>query len=223
MHYNQIIAVLREHGFAEGRLIANSKSGYYKRHRSHFVVFNAQVCSLGGRVLKQADLDLTLDGEKLTQAARVAGENFYVLYENDPSPFWKPGSILMSPGPSGRGLVDADPSGGRGPLSPHEFWALGEKAGSIALQPGPLAKPASLLCGLGGKPGLGERSQPVRSGRSGVGTPAQGSQADGERRGFHRRNLQRPGSPGASCVLPPRRIAGLCLVQSRHRRPGDLV
>ena len=95
MHHNQIIAVLQEHGFAEGRLIANSKSGYYKRHRSHFVVFNAQVCSLRGRLLKQADLDLTLDGEKLTQAARAAGENFYVLYENDPSPFWKPGSIPM--------------------------------------------------------------------------------------------------------------------------------
>ena len=96
MHHNQIIAVLREHGFAEGRLIANSKSGYYKRHRSHFVVFNAQVCSLRGRLLKQADLDLTLDGGKLTQAARAAGENFYVLYENDLSPFWKPGSIPMS-------------------------------------------------------------------------------------------------------------------------------
>ena len=95
MHHNQIIAVLREHGFAEGRLIANSKSGYCKRHRSHFVVFNAQVCNLRGRLLKQADLDLTLDGEKLTQAARAAGENFYVLYENDPSPFWKPGSIPM--------------------------------------------------------------------------------------------------------------------------------
>ena len=95
MHHNQIITVLREHGFAEGRLIANSKSGYYKRHRSHFVVFNAQVCNIHGRLLKQADLDLTLDGEKLTQAARAAGENFYVLYENDPSPFWKPGSIPM--------------------------------------------------------------------------------------------------------------------------------
>jgi len=95
MHYNQIIAVLREHGLAEGRLIANSKSGYCKRHRSHFVVFNAQVCNIRGRVLKQADLDLTLDGEKLTQAARAAGENFYVLYENDPRPFWEPGSIPM--------------------------------------------------------------------------------------------------------------------------------
>jgi hypothetical protein len=95
MHHNQIIAVLREHGFAEGRLVANSKSGYYKRHRGHFVVFNAQVCNIRDRLLKQADLDLTSDGEKLTQAARAAGENFYVLYENDPRPFWKPGSIPM--------------------------------------------------------------------------------------------------------------------------------
>jgi hypothetical protein len=93
MHHNQIIAVLREHSFAEGRLIANSKSGYCKRHRSHFVVFNAQICILGGRVLKQADLDLFLDAEKLTAAARAVGENLFVLYEHDPSPFWKPGAI----------------------------------------------------------------------------------------------------------------------------------
>ena len=52
MHHNQIIAVLQEHGFAEGRLIANSKSGYCKRHRSHFVLFNAQVCNIRGRLLK---------------------------------------------------------------------------------------------------------------------------------------------------------------------------
>ena len=95
MHHNQIINVLQEHGIAEGRLIANSKSGYCKRHRRHFVVFNAQVCNIRGRLLKQADLDLTLDGEKLTAAARAAGENFYVLYENDPNPFWKPGLIPM--------------------------------------------------------------------------------------------------------------------------------
>jgi hypothetical protein len=179
MHHNQVIAVLREHGFAEGRLIANSKSGYYKRHRSHFVVFNAQVCSLGGRLLKQADLDLTLDGEKLTAAARAAGENFYVLYENDPSPFWKPRFDTDAPGPAGRGLVDADPSRGRGPLSPHEFWALGEKAGSIALQLGPLAKSARLLCGLVGKPGVGKPSQHVGTSRSTVGPPAQGFSTDG--------------------------------------------
>src|SRR5271168_5450085 len=102
MHHNQIIAVLRKHGFAEGRLIANSKSGYCKRHRSYFVVFNAQVCNIRGRLIKQADLDLTLDGEKLTQAARVAGENFYVLFENDPSPFWVRASIPMP-----RVLLDA--------------------------------------------------------------------------------------------------------------------
>ncbi|HZM04891.1 MAG TPA: hypothetical protein VFC44_17970, partial [Candidatus Saccharimonadales bacterium] len=96
MHHNQILAVLQQHGFAEGRMIAMSKSRYCKRHRRHFVVFNAQVCSLGGRVLKQADLDLDLDAEKLTAAARAVGENLFVLFENDPSPFWESGSIPMS-------------------------------------------------------------------------------------------------------------------------------
>jgi hypothetical protein len=103
MHYNQLIAVLRKHGFAEGRLIANSKSGYCKRHRSHFVVFNAQVCNIRGRLLKQADLDLTLDGGKLTAAARAAEENFYVLYENDPSRYRCPGSCGTRSG--GRGSI----------------------------------------------------------------------------------------------------------------------
>jgi hypothetical protein len=92
----EILAVLQQHGFAEGRMIAMSKSRYCKWHRSHFVVFNAQVCSLGGRVLKQVDLDLDLDAEKLTAAARAVGENLFVLFESDPSPFWESGSIPMS-------------------------------------------------------------------------------------------------------------------------------
>jgi len=89
MHHNQILAVLRQHGFAEGRLIAFSKSGYRKYYRGHFVVFNAQIFSRRGRVLKTADLDLTLDAEKLNAAARVVGENFFVLEENSPNPFWQ--------------------------------------------------------------------------------------------------------------------------------------
>ena len=95
MHHNQILDVLRQHGFAEGRLIAFSKSGYRKYYRSHFVVFNAQIFSRRSRVLKTADLDLTLDAEKLTQAARATGENFFVLEENSPNPFWQPGSTPM--------------------------------------------------------------------------------------------------------------------------------
>jgi hypothetical protein len=46
-------------------------------------------------VLKTADLDLTLDAEKLNAAARVVGENFFVLEENSPNPFWQPGSTPM--------------------------------------------------------------------------------------------------------------------------------
>ena len=185
MHYNQIIAVLREHGFAEGRLIANSKSGYCKRHRSHFVVFNAQVCNLRGRLLKQADLDLTLDGEKLTQAARAAGENFYVLYENDPSPFWKPGSIPMP-----RVLRDA------------VWWTRIHREDEdlfLPMNSGPLErKRVRLRCSLGRWQNRPAYSVDLRenpawgSGRnmSGavvqvLGHPPRGSQADGERRGFH--------------------------------------
>ena len=47
------------------------------------------------RVLKQVDLDITVDAEKLAMAARAVGENLHVLYERDPSPFWAPGSMPM--------------------------------------------------------------------------------------------------------------------------------
>ncbi len=77
-------------------MIAFSKSGYRKYYRGHFVVFNAQIFSRRGRVLKTADLDLTFDAEKLTRAARAAGENFFVLEENSPNPSWQPGSTPMA-------------------------------------------------------------------------------------------------------------------------------
>jgi hypothetical protein len=97
MHRNQIITVLLEHGFDDGRLIAHSKTGYRKRYPQHFVVFNAQTFTRRGRILKQVDLDLTQDAEKLTSAARAAGENFYVLYENRPHLGWQPNSGPMIP------------------------------------------------------------------------------------------------------------------------------
>jgi hypothetical protein len=59
-------------------------------------VFNAQIFTSDARILKQVDLDLTLNAGALNSAARVAGENFFVLHENDPTPFWKPGSIPIS-------------------------------------------------------------------------------------------------------------------------------
>jgi hypothetical protein len=41
------------------------------------------------------DLDLTLDAEALTAAARTVGEDFYILYEGFPSPSWEPISEPM--------------------------------------------------------------------------------------------------------------------------------
>jgi hypothetical protein len=96
MNRDQIRDVLRCYGFAEGRMISHSKTRYCRRNRGNFVVFNAQLFTARGRVLKQADLDLTLDGQKLTEAARASGQNLYVLYEKDPPPFQTPGDKPIS-------------------------------------------------------------------------------------------------------------------------------
>src|SRR5579872_4826118 len=92
MTRTQIIDALRSHGFPERRCIALSKTGYCKRNSDHFVVFNAQLFTRTERIVKQVDLDLTRDGDQLNAAARMIGQNLYVLYENSPHPFWEPGS-----------------------------------------------------------------------------------------------------------------------------------
>ena len=199
MHHNQIIAVLREHGFAEGRMIANSKSGYCKRHRSHFVVFNAQVCSLRGRLLKQADLDLTLDGEKLTAGSARCGRELLRALREQSESLLETRFDANAPGPAGRGLVDADPSGGRGPLSPHEFWSAWRKSGFdcvAAWAVGKISRPTLWTCGT------------TRSGRAVATCPEQSfrcwatrPRVFGRRRKMRFSRLKSP-KPGADlCVL----------------------
>ena len=90
MTKNKIKTLLAKHGFAEGRMISSSKTRYCECNRNRFVVFNAQGFTARCRILRQVDLDLTLDSEKLAEAARKAGENFFVLYERSASPSWKP-------------------------------------------------------------------------------------------------------------------------------------
>jgi hypothetical protein len=87
MKVEQKIAALRQHGIYEGRAIASSKTQYCRQYPKHLVVFNAQIFTPRGRILKMADLDITLDAIKLYAAAREVGENFYVLSENSPHPF----------------------------------------------------------------------------------------------------------------------------------------
>ena len=65
--------------------MSHSKTGYCRRNRGHFVVFNAQIFSRLGRILKQVDLDLTLDADRLTEAARMADHNLYVFREDNPN------------------------------------------------------------------------------------------------------------------------------------------
>ena len=90
MTKKQTMEVLRRHGFWSGRMISVSKSGYRRQFRDHFVIFNAKILTRRDLVASGADLDLTLDTEKLTAAALEAGEDFFVLQECDPSPFWEP-------------------------------------------------------------------------------------------------------------------------------------
>jgi hypothetical protein len=96
MRHNQIVAILQQHGFSEGRVIAPGKSEYCKRHRGHFVMFNATICNVRRRLIMRTGLDLTKDAPRLTEAARAVGENLYILEHNQPSRFWEPGSTPMS-------------------------------------------------------------------------------------------------------------------------------
>jgi hypothetical protein len=97
MKKQQIVVALSDNGIWEGRCMAWSKTGYCKSHPKNLIVFNAQIFSRRGRILREVDLDLTLDSERLTAAARAVGENFYVLYENRPRHDWKPNSGPIIP------------------------------------------------------------------------------------------------------------------------------
>jgi hypothetical protein len=72
----------------QGRLISRSKSGYLdETHRSHLVIFNAQI-SVDGESVYHGDLDLSVD-EPLLQAAALEVGEFYVLTEHEDD--FKPG------------------------------------------------------------------------------------------------------------------------------------
>ncbi len=78
----EITTCLRQAGIQEGRMVSWSKSRYSKNHPKHFVVFNAKVFTRRAQILRQVDLDLTLDAQTLTRVARIIRTNLYVLYES---------------------------------------------------------------------------------------------------------------------------------------------
>lgn len=68
--------------FPDGRCFG-SKSGYSHRNKTHAVVFNANLCFLSQGKVYHGDVDLALDLEMLHACVQQAGEDLYVLYEND--------------------------------------------------------------------------------------------------------------------------------------------
>ena len=62
--------------------IYGSKGQYSWDHKSHLVVFNANICTSEGKVW-HGDFDVTVEEEKLMELAKALKETVYVLYEQD--------------------------------------------------------------------------------------------------------------------------------------------
>jgi hypothetical protein len=74
--------IFAKHGFNLDRMISGSKSGYVNKHPKNQVVFNANVFSAEGKIW-YGDLDLTLDCDKLQDAANELDFDLYILREHD--------------------------------------------------------------------------------------------------------------------------------------------
>lgn len=70
-----------KHLGAPGRVISGSKGSYRASHPGHLIVFNSSVLTGAGEQVWRGDLDVTLDEEKLTRAARAIGKVIFVLRE----------------------------------------------------------------------------------------------------------------------------------------------
>lgn len=57
-----------------GRLLAEDKDDYLRRHSQHDVLFNACIFDRRGREIYFGDLDLTLEGNGLRQLAGAVGQ-----------------------------------------------------------------------------------------------------------------------------------------------------
>jgi len=86
MYTDQEVDIMRAFhsaGLNPGRLISHSKSAYREAHPDHTVIFNSNViCGKHGKVW-WGDLDLTLDGAKLSMVAEELSTELLVLRELD--------------------------------------------------------------------------------------------------------------------------------------------
>lgn len=85
-----------------GRMISGSKSGYLDKYPNNLAIFNANVCTLGGKQWF-GDLDLTKSKESLVELARETGEEVFVLremdarFENEDSPKLDYAVVIFKP------------------------------------------------------------------------------------------------------------------------------
>lgn len=82
MERDDILKTVSEILGPAGRMIAGSKSWYYKTYPMNIPVFNANICIASGKIWF-GDIDLTFDKTKLMQIANTIGESVYVLRESD--------------------------------------------------------------------------------------------------------------------------------------------
>jgi hypothetical protein len=86
-----------------GRLLSMSKSEYSRRHPTHTIVFNANLCARSHGKLWYGDIDVTADKKILKKVAEALGEKIYVLsemdgrFENEEVPIYKNARAIISP------------------------------------------------------------------------------------------------------------------------------
>lgn len=68
--------------YPPGRMISRSKSGYVAKNPDNYVIFNANICTVDGKIW-YGDLDLTLDEQALRALREDVGQDLYILLEAD--------------------------------------------------------------------------------------------------------------------------------------------
>jgi hypothetical protein len=75
--------ILTDSKFTLGRMVCHSKSTYLQQNPDHVTIFNANIYTEEEGKVWYGDLDLTIDGDRLTEVATAAQQTLYVLREMD--------------------------------------------------------------------------------------------------------------------------------------------
>ncbi len=81
----EAISIINKHIGLTGKMIASSKSDYYRKHPDNIIVFNANIFADGfmPNKLWWGDIDITNESMKLMWASKEIGATLYVLREMD--------------------------------------------------------------------------------------------------------------------------------------------